>query len=66
MNTEQLSLIETTEEMEMVLTKYTCKRCGYKWIPRTEKPGACPSCHSPIWNVPLSKTTKRGRPRKKK
>jgi hypothetical protein len=47
------------------LVKYACKRCGYKWIPRTPRPGACPQCHSPIWDVPISKT-KTGRPRKKK
>jgi len=53
-----------TEEVEMPrLVTYTCKRCGYKWIPRTPRPGACPNCHSPLWNVPVSKTP-RGRPRK--
>jgi len=36
----------------MSLTKYTCKRCGHKWIPRTENPGACPECHSANWNKP--------------
>ncbi len=37
------------------LVTYKCKRCGYKWIPRTQYPGACPNCHSPLWNTPVSK-----------
>jgi len=27
-----------------------CKRCGYKWIPRTEKPKRCPNCSSRVWD----------------
>lgn len=26
-----------------------CKRCGYKWIKRTEHPKRCPSCESIAW-----------------
>lgn len=33
-----------------MLKTYGCKRCGYKWVPRTEKPITCPSCRSPYWN----------------
>ena len=28
-----------------------CKRCGYKWCPRTEEPVSCPSCRSPYWTI---------------
>ena len=28
-----------------------CKRCGYKWIPRTLNVIICPSCKSPYWNI---------------
>ena len=31
------------------LTRYKCRRCGYQWIPRTEKPQTCPKCRSPYW-----------------
>lgn len=27
-----------------------CKRCGYKWVKRIEKPVVCPQCRSPYWN----------------
>ena len=30
--------------------KYTCKRCGHIWNPRTQKfPKSCPGCHSYKW-----------------
>jgi predicted Zn-ribbon and HTH transcriptional regulator len=25
-------------------TDYECKKCGYKWKSRVEKPSACPRC----------------------
>jgi len=28
-----------------------CKRCGWKWIPRLEKPILCPKCKSAYWNI---------------
>jgi len=28
------------EKME----KITCKKCGWKWLPRVEKPISCPNC----------------------
>jgi len=37
----------------MKLPRYECNRCGYKWVPRSEKvPMACanPKCRSPYWN----------------
>ena len=37
----------------MKLPTLTCKRCGYKWHPRTEGlPATCPNrkCKSPYWN----------------
>ena len=30
----------------------TCKRCGYKWIPKVAMPTLCPNCRSPYWNKP--------------
>ncbi len=27
----------------------TCKKCGHKWIPRVEKPKACPNCNRRAW-----------------
>jgi len=37
---------------------YKCERCGYEWLPRTDKkePQTCPSCKSPYWNVPKKET----------
>ena len=32
-----------------MLPEYRCKRCGYKWVPRTDKPLTCPKCRSPYW-----------------
>uniref|UniRef100_A0A6H2A626 Uncharacterized protein n=1 Tax=viral metagenome TaxID=1070528 RepID=A0A6H2A626_9ZZZZ len=28
----------------MVLKKIKCKKCGYEWIPKIQKPKSCPSC----------------------
>ena len=39
----------------MEMPKYECLRCGYHWIPRTEKhPITCPNdkCRSPYWDRP--------------
>jgi predicted Zn-ribbon and HTH transcriptional regulator len=27
-----------------------CKRCGYKWIARVERPKACPECKRRDWD----------------
>ena len=32
------------------ITKFTCNRCGYVWIPRKEDVRNCPHCNSPYWN----------------
>jgi predicted Zn-ribbon and HTH transcriptional regulator len=37
------------------VTRLKCQRCGYEWVPRTErKPKTCPArkCHSPYWDTP--------------
>jgi len=26
-----------------------CKKCGYKWIPRVQKPKKCPNCQQRNW-----------------
>lgn len=28
-----------------------CKRCGWPWTPRIEKPVMCPKCKSAYWNI---------------
>lgn len=28
-----------------------CKKCGYEWVSRIEKPKACPNCQSRKWFV---------------
>ena len=33
-----------------MLKTYGCKRCGYEWVPRKDKPITCPRCRSPYWN----------------
>jgi len=30
----------------------TCRRCGYRWIPRVYRPVLCPNCRSAYWNKP--------------
>lgn len=32
----------------------TCLRCGYQWLPKTDKVKKCPydNCKSEKWNVP--------------
>lgn len=34
----------------MKIKKLKCKRCGYEWIPRVEKPKTCSACKSRYWN----------------
>ncbi len=31
-------------------TTCKCKRCGYEWAARVEKPKACPECKDRKWN----------------
>jgi hypothetical protein len=43
-------------EMKIVLTTLRCKRCGYKWIPRSTKPPIrCAQCRSPYWRLKARK-----------
>ena len=40
-----------TDKWLQPLTALNCKRCDYKWYPRTVKePKNCPKCNSPYWN----------------
>lgn len=32
--------------MPVTITECECKRCGYRWMPRTAEPKVCPRCHS--------------------
>ncbi len=33
-----------------------CKRCGYKWIPRSlNRPARCPKCQSRAWDKPIKR-----------
>lgn len=27
-----------------------CKKCGHKWVPRTDNPKSCPGCKSYNWD----------------
>jgi len=29
---------------------HRCKRCGYEWLGRLEKPVQCARCHSTLWD----------------
>ncbi len=31
------------------LTELRCEHCGYRWLPRTALPKACPQCSSRAW-----------------
>lgn len=31
------------------MDKYTCPKCGYEWLPRTENPVECPNCKKRLW-----------------
>ena len=31
--------------------KCTCKRCGYTWESRTDKPKSCPNCKQNRWET---------------
>ena len=38
----------------MLLPRYECLRCGYRWIPRIETlPKRCARCRTPYWNRPV-------------
>lgn len=40
----------------MRMPRLRCKRCGYRWIPRTpKKPERCPNCNSPYWDKEYSR-----------
>ncbi len=40
----------STEKLPM--TRLSCKRCGYGWMPRSDTPpDVCPSCKSRKWDV---------------
>ena len=38
-----------------MLKKFKCQRCNAEWLPRSEKPIACPRCKSTYWNKPRMK-----------
>jgi predicted Zn-ribbon and HTH transcriptional regulator len=33
------------------MAKCTCKRCGWQWDSRVEKPKCCPGCKSSKWQT---------------
>jgi predicted Zn-ribbon and HTH transcriptional regulator len=40
-----------TQYYTMIIEELECKRCGGKWLPRSENiPVQCPRCHSVYWN----------------
>jgi predicted Zn-ribbon and HTH transcriptional regulator len=41
---------------------FECFRCGYKWVPRSDKaPKVCPNkkCKSLVWHIPRAKDRKK-------
>ena len=43
---------KTSEMTQPTLTisQVKCQRCGYEWLPRKQKPIACPQCSSRAWD----------------
>lgn len=37
--------------------EHTCKRCGHKFISKSQTPIRCGGCKTPYWNVPKKKDT---------
>lgn len=40
------------------MNELTCKRCGYRWVPRTVEPKECPSCKTRFWGTEVRHTTR--------
>ncbi len=40
---------------KIVLPTAKCRKCGYEWHPRTQKPVACPGCQHRDWAEPKKK-----------
>lgn len=40
------------------MNKLTCQRCGHEWLPRTDRPAACPRCNSRVWDQAPQKAEK--------
>jgi predicted Zn-ribbon and HTH transcriptional regulator len=40
----------------------TCKRCGWKWFPRSLDPEICPHCKTKLWKE-ANNHPRAGRPR---
>jgi predicted Zn-ribbon and HTH transcriptional regulator len=41
--------------MKIELAKLECKRCGWRWAPRTNDVRTCPHCKSAHWDIPKKK-----------
>ncbi len=39
------------------MENFKCKKCKYEWIPRMQKPKACPFCKSYRWDRDSSKSS---------
>lgn len=41
-------------KQKITVTKLTCERCGYSWIPKIpiEQVVRCSKCKTPYWNKP--------------
>ena len=51
---------------EITVQRFTCERCGHRWLPRYAKmeeyiPATCASCNSPYWNKPREKIEEKER-----
>lgn len=43
----------TPYQVRPLFPQHECKRCGHRWVPRTEEqPLTCPNCRSPYWDRP--------------
>ena len=52
---EMKEALKTDKKLFLVLSAddpyLVCKRCGYRWLPRSSKlPRHCSKCNSPYWN----------------
>jgi predicted Zn-ribbon and HTH transcriptional regulator len=52
--------------IEIKVPELICKRCGWKWVPRTKVVKVCPHCKSPYWNTPKSRGEEEGEGSSKK
>lgn len=58
------------EKKRVLVTVYTCERCGHEWLPRKPfdpidfdaLPKTCSNCNNPNWNMPKDEDPDRPQP----